>query len=127
MGAPSFTKTYTGQAGETVTLTYTIVNGVATHDGLTLGGTITAISPNTTLTATPNGGVATVYNFAPLVRGHNQFSLTGDVYATLHGGSAATGSGTFTQSALPEPASIVLLGIGLSGLLAFRRLRGRLS
>jgi hypothetical protein len=36
-------------------------------------------------------------------------------------GATATGNGAFSQQSIPEPASMALLGIGVSGLVAFRR------
>jgi hypothetical protein len=64
------------------------------------GGTI-----NFTFTATTFTG-AGVNSFASLF---------------THAGATATGSGAFSQIAVPEPASMSLLGIGMSGFFALRR------
>jgi hypothetical protein len=40
-------------------------------------------------------------------------------------GATATGNGSFSQAAVPEPTSLALLGVGISGFIAFRRFRKR--
>jgi hypothetical protein len=47
--------------------------------------------------------------------------------ATASGGQTVGTTLSFSQSAIPEPASIALLGIGMTGFLAFRRLFKRTS
>jgi hypothetical protein len=83
-------------------ITSVMANNDPTYDfsSFTAGG-----SQNITLTATSFAGGAS--SFATL------FSMVG---------GSASGSGSFSQIAVPEPASFALLGIGMSGLVALRRI-----
>jgi hypothetical protein len=71
------------------------------------------------------------FDFSSFALGGSQFiTLTGTTFGggasnftnllTTVGGFA-TGSGVFSQVAVPEPASFALLGIGIGGLIALRR------
>jgi hypothetical protein len=87
-----------------------------------LEGTITSLMINNDPT----------YDFSPFALGGSQFiTLTGSTFGggasnftnlLTHVGGFATGSGSFSQIAVPEPASFGLLGIGMSGLVALRRI-----
>jgi len=119
-----YTKTF-GSGTAIASLTYDLTIGqIGTginQNGLLLGGTILTVAPN----ALPG------YDFSTLVGGTHNFALTGqhytggaasiaDVFAIA--GSSVTGSGGFSESsAIPEPTSLAMLGIGLSGLFTFRR------
>jgi hypothetical protein len=70
----------------------------------------------------------TIDNFAPFDVAGGTMSLTynkvdADFAAVIANGGTITGTGAFTELAnvIPEPTSIALFGIGLSGVLAFRR------
>jgi len=92
------------------------------NDTLVIDGKINAVPVN----ALPG------YDFSHMLNGSVVITVekTGTDFTTVlgHKGVTANNAGlSLQQSAVPEPASIALLGIGMTGLLAFRRLFKRTS
>jgi hypothetical protein len=123
-GGP-YTKTF-GTAPSDAALSYDLEAGkIGTgflKNGLILAGLISTVAPN----ALPD------FDFSGMSGGTHTFVLTGafytggansmaDVFATT--GTSVIGNGSFAElsAPVPEPASVAMLGIGLSGLLTFRR------
>jgi PEP-CTERM motif len=98
-------------------ITYSIDSGVYSNTGVIANGTITHVT---------NGTMG--YDFSPLMGGTITITLshsTGGINGafTGHALSGAIGLGVQeATAAVPEPASIAMLGIGMTGLLALRRL-----
>ncbi len=121
------TKSFTAD-DSTASLTFILDHGQAgdenNSDGLILTGSIID-APSSSLTMGGN-----TYDFSKMVDGVITFALTGTDYTGGAGsmfdvmtisGTSVTGTAVFSQAAIPEPSSMALLGIGLGGLLAFRR------
>jgi hypothetical protein len=120
----TFTKTF-GTPPEIASLTYNLVAGLSGSglfkDGLILAGNILSVAPNDL----PD------WDFSPMVGGTHQFVFSASTYTggvnSIAGvfstsGASASGSGGFGEvGVIPEPASMALLGIGLCGLLSYRR------
>lgn len=117
----SSTKTFTDTGS--VAMTYALPGGsnaIASGGSLNITGNVTGLTSNSLV----SGG--NTYDFSPFAKGGSiilQLNLVGsDIGAVINGGGTLTGgTGAFTQQAVPEPASLALLGIGMTGFLAFRR------
>jgi hypothetical protein len=101
----------------TTVIAFTIADGFAIGSHLNLDGVITSVT---------NPTEETGYNFATLAGGliSISFDKTGADFAAIvgHGGSVlAAGLGVQESAVVPEPTSMALLGIGMTGFLAFRR------
>jgi len=106
-------------------LQYALSTAFAINPGfLNLSGAVTAVtSPFLETTGLP----ATVYDFTPFASGGTMaitYQSAGVDFASViaHGGTVI-GSGGFSElvTAVPEPTSMALLGIGMTCYLAFRR------
>jgi hypothetical protein len=98
------------------TITFTITDGLYAGHFIELNGTLGTVSGST-----PG------YDFTPLAGGaiSISFSDTTVNFSNIihHNNTSAIGTGIeLQQSTVPEPASIAMLGIGMTGLLAIRRL-----
>jgi PEP-CTERM motif len=122
-------KTFGTDSGivSSASLQYALSTAYAINPGfLNLSGAVTGvISPDLETTGLPT----TVYNFAPFGSGGTMaltYQSAGVNFASViaHGGTVV-GSGGFseitTTTAVPEPNSMALLGIGMTCYMAFRR------
>jgi hypothetical protein len=126
-----FLKTFGDVAGSQAQLSFNITAAVTPLDNfLNLQGLVTAVVQN----SLAFGG--DTYDFTPFATGLGTNFITlvtpgptsfASVIANV--GASVTGNGSFSQqvtaAVIPEPSSMALLGIGLSGLFTFRRLRKR--
>jgi len=119
-------------ATQVVTANFAGTGGTASDIEITFSGAITSATvTSTNLTITPPlfSGSTLTLNFTPAASGFADLVVTSAGVGTLPGSVTGTTAGfvlnsfavTFA-SAVPEPTSIALLGIGMSGFLAFRRL-----
>jgi len=113
-------------ASGTANLNYNLTSGLIADDfGLNLNGKITST------------GATSNYDYSPLLGGSIQLSFNGSSFSNnvtkvseflATNGATWGGNINLSQSnTIPEPASMALLGIGLSGLLGLRRLMKRTS
>lgn len=102
-------------------------DGILTLDGtfeLTLAGADTTAGNEWTLVDVSSLGTVTFDTNFAVNSDLGVFSQSSDVWTLINGGD----TWTFTEadgvlSVIPEPSSVLLLGLGLSGLLALRRRR----
>jgi len=117
-----------GVMGNEAVLTFAITSGTVMPHFVNLEGMITGVTPPGTVTSGGN-----TYDFSQMFPGgviNITFTKTVNTdYTTVfnHPGHNALTSGLGLQQAVPEPTSMALLGIGMTGFLAFRRLCKRTS
>lgn len=141
VASATLTKTFFSPevGGRDASLTYTLLSGSTgdaavpgtpgLDDVLNLAGPVNGIG----LTGAILDLIGGPYNFSSMVGGDIVISLTGQAYAGTGGnqsmgavmrtaGATVTGGvSEYSQGAVPEPTSVALMGIGLSGLLFYRR------
>jgi len=115
-----------GGVGDEAVMSFTINDGIVHGSHFNLDGVITKLTENTLVV----GGIS--FDFSKMVGG--TISIGNDkpganfTDIVNHPGAKATNVGFgFSQIAVPEPTSMALLGIGMTGFLAFRRLFKRTS
>jgi hypothetical protein len=115
----SISYTVTAPAGELINDAFLSTTGgiLGTTGGYSVSETLSV--PGTTLSANLGSPTDTI-NFA----GVNSITVSKDIF--LNGGNGGTSLSVITQAfsstGVPEPSSMALLGIGMTGFLAFRRL-----
>ncbi len=106
----------------TATLTNTVASGSAVLGFLNLTGAITGVTAADLQTTSTAG---TVYDFSPFAGGGSitlTYTKSGSNFASvIKNGGTISAAGSFSEQAVPEPTSMALLGIGLTGFLALSR------
>jgi hypothetical protein len=131
-GVQDMALTYTVMAapGKTITDADLVISGITTGDGsATVSETLTNAVTGAligTLKVSAGGAQSDEINFA----GVTSINVLKDI--DLNGGTVGSGSISiigqgFSTGGVPEPTSMALLGIGMTGFLAFRRLFKRNS
>jgi PEP-CTERM motif len=121
----SSSKTYGDGTGSNATLGYSLTSAVAINPSfLNVDGKETGVSSPLLETS---GTSPTIYNFSDFASGasltETYTSVGANFASVIANGGTITGTGAFTDAvnATPEPSSMALLGIGVTAVLAFRR------
>lgn len=131
----SFAFATPSQAGtEYLTANFTVTGGTASDIELLYTAPVTAVTVGAStlgpLTPPLWTGDTVTLSFSPLSVGSVDFSVTSTGHLSayfLTGLSSGVTDSLLHVTIVPEPASFALLGIGMTGLLAFRRLFKRTS
>jgi hypothetical protein len=125
LSPPTYTQTVGNTPGSQAMLAFDVSAGVAPSvlpKIFNAGGNITSLlankDPNLDFSNFAAGGTIN-FTFTGTTFSGGKASFA-DLFATV--GESVIGTGSFSQAAVPEPASIALFGVGMTGFIVFRRL-----